>query len=507
MGENQKALQDAEVSLKEDKEFVKGLFAKAEALYAMGDFEYALMNYHRGNKLRPELEEFRLGIQKAYEAIDNCIGERAAVKLENKGDLSFFAAQEEHAKKGKGGGLKGKKLGGTQPVVQSNRTKASAKPRNSKTIKQLLGELYADREYLEKLMKDTDFVHGHRNPAVYELVHSGLNYLDSRSEFWQQQQPMYARKRERELRKWKPAERKPKKKEGPDPAVLILQHLEEIEDALDAGDAEESLEKAKSCMAMVESYSDSELPSKKDIIGQLHGCMGNAFMDLGRLEDARHHFEQDLQIAIAQENLTGKSRAYDNLGRVHAKTGNYHKAVESWTEKLPLSKTALEKAWLYHEIGRCHLEMGNYDDAHDFGEKALAAAHEAKDQVWELNSSVLIAQAEVKMDDLAAAIESFEKSQRLAQLAGDAGAEEAIRKALDDLNAKMVQSVNAENGEGEGDGDGENEGDGEHNGIGDGYRDGNGNDEGVGEGEAAGYEGEVESVGAGNSDKDALAEG
>lgn len=40
--------------------------------------------------------------------------------------------------------------------------------------------------------------------------------------------------------------------------------------------------------------------------------------------------------------------------------------------------------------------MGNYDDAHDFGEKALAAAHEAKDQVWELNSSVLIAQAEGK---------------------------------------------------------------------------------------------------------------
>ena len=93
----------------------------------------------------------------------------------------------------------------------------------------------------------------------------------------------------------------------------------------------------------------------------------------------------------------------------------------------------------------------------------------------------------VKMDDLAAAVESFERSQRLAQLAGDTGAEEAIRKALDDLNAKMVQSVNADsNGEGEGDGDG--------------------NDEGDGEGEADGYEGEVESAGAGNSDKDTLAE-
>ena len=40
----------------------------------MGDFEYALMYYHRGHKLRPELDEFRLGIQKAQEAIDNSIG-------------------------------------------------------------------------------------------------------------------------------------------------------------------------------------------------------------------------------------------------------------------------------------------------------------------------------------------------------------------------------------------------------------------------------------------------
>ena len=45
-------------------------------------------------------------------------------------------------KKGKGGGLKGKKLGGTQPVVQSNRTKAPAKPRNSKTIKQVNKDHY-----------------------------------------------------------------------------------------------------------------------------------------------------------------------------------------------------------------------------------------------------------------------------------------------------------------------------------------------------------------------------
>jgi tetratricopeptide repeat protein 25 len=50
------------------------LYQKAEALYAMGEFELALMFYHRGKKLRPDLREFQLGINKAQEAIDNSVG-------------------------------------------------------------------------------------------------------------------------------------------------------------------------------------------------------------------------------------------------------------------------------------------------------------------------------------------------------------------------------------------------------------------------------------------------
>lgn len=49
----------------------------------MGNFEFALVFYHRGHKLRPELEEFRLGIQKAQEAIDNAIGSMHSCKINN----------------------------------------------------------------------------------------------------------------------------------------------------------------------------------------------------------------------------------------------------------------------------------------------------------------------------------------------------------------------------------------------------------------------------------------
>ena len=80
LGNTTLALQDAEDSLKENKEYHKGLHQKAEVLYQMGDFERALMFYHRGRKIRPELEEFVLGIQKAQEAVNNSIGSKSADK-------------------------------------------------------------------------------------------------------------------------------------------------------------------------------------------------------------------------------------------------------------------------------------------------------------------------------------------------------------------------------------------------------------------------------------------
>jgi hypothetical protein len=33
----------------------QGIFQKAEALYAQGDFELALVQYHRGHNCRPEV--------------------------------------------------------------------------------------------------------------------------------------------------------------------------------------------------------------------------------------------------------------------------------------------------------------------------------------------------------------------------------------------------------------------------------------------------------------------
>lgn len=59
-----------------------------------------------------------------------------------------------------------------------------------------------------------------------------------------------------------------------------------------------------------------------------------------------------------------------------------------------MSKSPLESTWLYHEIGRCYLELGEYAEAKKYGEQSETAAVEAEDQMWQLQASVLTAQAE-----------------------------------------------------------------------------------------------------------------
>ena len=61
MGDIAGALKDAEDALLLNEYSFKALLCKADVLFAKGDFELALMWYHRGLQQRPDSDEFRLG--------------------------------------------------------------------------------------------------------------------------------------------------------------------------------------------------------------------------------------------------------------------------------------------------------------------------------------------------------------------------------------------------------------------------------------------------------------
>ncbi|XP_063412401.1 outer dynein arm-docking complex subunit 4-like isoform X1 [Mytilus trossulus] len=463
LGNAENALTDAEEALREDKDFIRGLYQKAEALYQLGDFETALVFFHRGHKLRPELQELRMGIQKSEEAINNSIGVPESVKLQASGDLSYFFKHEEEEKKKQKelaqqafsaksktsySDSKAKQSKGTyqKPGAKKEAKKERERPKSggdSKTIKQLLGELYGDKEYLEKLMKDKSLT-GEKSPMERDIKHKvydGLEYLNSRADFWRQQKPMYARKRDKEK------SRRSAKQQSRDPRSYILRSLDEIEEDQSEGKYEQSLKKAQKVLKQVEGMSSDELQNRAEIMATLYSSIGNAYLEMNNFNRSMEYHERDLELSREHDLEDAKSRALDNLGRVYARKGSFQKAIDVWCEKIPMSKSPLESAWLFHEIGRCHLELNQYVDARDNGRKALEAAKEAEDDTWKLHASVLVAQSEVKNGELQAAASSFEESLQIAKDLEDNVAEQAIKKALDEVNGKIVRGEGDEEDE------------------------------------------------------------
>ncbi|XP_019603331.2 outer dynein arm-docking complex subunit 4 isoform X1 [Rhinolophus sinicus] len=435
MGELEKSLKDAEASLQGDPTFCKGILQKAETLYTMGDFEFALVFYHQGYKLRPD-REFKVGIQKAQEAINNSVGSPSSIKLENKGDLSFLSKQAESMKAQQKSYPVRQLL--YHPLTESKR-KGSLK--SEKIVRQLLGELYVDKEYLEKLLLDEDLIKGtiKRGLTVEDLIMTGINYLDTRSNFWRQQKPIYARERDRNLmqEKWlREHKRRPSQT-----VHYILKSLEDIDMLLTSGSAEGSLQKAEKVLKKVLEWNKEDVPNKDELVGNLYSCMGNAQMELGQMVAALQSHRKDLEIAKEYDLPDAKSRALDNIGRVFARVGKFQQAIDTWEEKIPLAKTTLEKTWLFHEIGRCYLELDQAWQAQSYGEKSQQCAEEEGDIEWQLNASVLVAQAQVKLRDFQSAVNNFEKALEKAKLVHNNKAQQAIISALDDANKGIIDEL------------------------------------------------------------------
>lgn len=190
LGDPSKGLQDAETALQLDKNNIRAIYQKAEALYFLGQFELSLMYFHRGLRLRPELNSFRLGVQKTQEAIEKTIG-----GFENQKQITTRKSSTASVKK--------------LPMIFSDEEKPRPKTAVKTTAKvsvekrearKLLGELCVDKEYLENLLAHPDLKRADTGTEqVSTLVNDAVRFLNTRQEFWRQQRPCTALPKQKKM--------------------------------------------------------------------------------------------------------------------------------------------------------------------------------------------------------------------------------------------------------------------------------------------------------------------
>ena len=153
MGMANEALRDAESAIAYNgSSFPQALLLKAEALYRLGRFEMALVFFHRGRQVKPEMNEFQIGIHKAEEAIINSLGQPGDIKDRSKSAFVKTKPQKTLLK--------------SQP-----RSKSSFPGKRTKHLEfeetqldifskesGLLGELERDKTFLGNLLKEEGLI-------------------------------------------------------------------------------------------------------------------------------------------------------------------------------------------------------------------------------------------------------------------------------------------------------------------------------------------------------------
>ncbi|KAK0172147.1 hypothetical protein PV328_005499 [Microctonus aethiopoides] len=201
LGEPQKALEDAEAALNEkvkDPNNARAMFYKAEALYHLGDFELSLVYYYRGMRIRPEFDQFRLGVQKAKEAIQNILGNNSVpIKIDLQSRIEdinkFESGSDSSYEKNQHRSIVNEN--NVQVIEDKSSSEVSDKSRDCLPVKRkyntpnLLGQLNVDKKYLQDLLKCPDVKAAHQESAqhITKYAEEGVSFLKNRQEFWRQQ--------------------------------------------------------------------------------------------------------------------------------------------------------------------------------------------------------------------------------------------------------------------------------------------------------------------------------
>lgn len=194
LGKNDKAYDDAEAALQSNPTNVRAIYQKAEALYMMGNFEFALVFYQRGMKLRPDMDMFRLGVQKAQEAIRSAVGPYTKIKLNGKQTENLRELQSKKLKNRMfSNGTKSKIMPSAFDISPRSSMLAMTKQKREKAEeRELLGLLARDKNFCLTLSNNKQLmdIDAERGQQVTDLAKEVVEFLNIRQEFWRQQKPV-----------------------------------------------------------------------------------------------------------------------------------------------------------------------------------------------------------------------------------------------------------------------------------------------------------------------------
>ncbi|XP_044598791.1 outer dynein arm-docking complex subunit 4-like [Cotesia glomerata] len=162
-----------------------------------------------------------------------------------------------------------------------------------------------------------------------------------------------------------------------------------------------------------------------------------AFVGKKRHDHAIVQVSKMIQTAKQSNDIKLVSRSLAVLGKVHLTFGHVYAAAKAW-ERLNSDITEpIVKAWLVHEIGRCYFEMSYFTKALELARRCVSCSEQAQSGKWLCYGKLLAGQTLVELGQLTRALESLKL---VAEMAGKEINDDDLRETFNRRNSNVIEN-------------------------------------------------------------------
>jgi len=157
-----------------------------------------------------------------------------------------------------------------------------------------------------------------------------------------------------------------------------------------------------------------------------YGNLGIAYYNLGDFRKAIEYYKRTLEIARKIDDRSGESKCYTNLGNAYYSLGDYRKAIEYQKRALEIDREIGDRSGessCYTNLGAAHGSLGDFRKAIEYYEKALGINKAIGDCSEESKCYTNLGNVYYSLGNSKKAIEYYEKVLEIDREIGDRSVE------------------------------------------------------------------------------------
>ncbi|XP_047356484.1 outer dynein arm-docking complex subunit 4-like [Vespa velutina] len=204
--------------------------------------------------------------------------------------------------------------------------------------------------------------------------------------------------------------------------------LKKLETAFHSGNVKASFQYAKELLAVSSGIGE---PKRYEV--EAHRYLALTHVMLGRHDRAVNNVARMVYLAKISNDSVLILQSLLTLGKVHLSFDHLDAAARAWEHLSKNLEEPILRAWIHHEIGRCYLETGKFVKAFNMGNRTLEIAEDIGSNKWILHGKLLKAQTLVKLGRFAEALEELRICARITEEEGDTPTLSYIQNLITDL--------------------------------------------------------------------------